>query len=131
MVPSKPPISIFQRPVTPPAPPSEPPALPSPPRVVAAKATSRAEDDKPSRYSDIEDSPPLQAADLRGDDIPRFGGFESDGEWTLPAKPAQFSNLFLVETPDGDTQQLEFGQEPTKTKKRKKKSKGVLHSLPR
>jgi len=128
VVPTKPPISIFNRPVTPPTRPSEPIGLPGSEKSHPEKSPDRTKDDTPARYSDVENTPPLEIADLEEDDIPKFESLESDGEWMLPTKPPEFPTFpttVSVETPDGQTQELGFSQEPKKKKKKKKKSKGV------
>ena len=82
----------------------------------------------PTRYSDIEDSPPLVAAGFVGDEIPRVDPLDSDGEWQptptladlLPTKAATSQPVTGEEG-----QIMGIMEEKKKRKRRKKKSKGV------
>ena len=127
VTPEKTPIAIFRHADEQPdlAIPENVSGLPSPPKTPVAR---RSKDDYPTRCSDIEDSPPLQAAGFIGDEIPTVDPLDSDGEWTsiptladlLPTKAA------LSSARSGEESVQEIGvAEKKRKRKKKKKSKGV------
>jgi hypothetical protein len=89
----------------------------------------RTKDDLPTRCSDIEDSPPLQAAGFIGDEIPTLDPLDSDGEWApiptlvdlLPTKAALQTNV--------NGQELGIIEGKKKRTKKKIRSKGVIFLL--
>lgn len=97
--------------------------------------SDRTKDDKPARFSDIENSPPLKAAGFQGDEIPTVDPLDSDGEWgpipTHKNLPTNFalSQLGDAQRDDAGAESREIVEETKKKKRRKKKSKGVS-SLP-
>ena len=125
VAPRKPPISIFQ---TPPDDTPEPPVddestvLPSPP----ATPDRKKQDDVPGRYSDVEDSPPLEAAGFVGDEIPMVDPLDSDGEWCKVPKMGDLPTLRALSQIAGeDAEASGLSEDKKKKKRRNKKSKGV------
>ena len=132
-VPPKPPTSIFQHAPTNPSSisPSQDTALdllnrPKPPAPVRY---NRANDDTPTRFSDVENSPPLCASGSVGSDIPQEDLLDSDGEWgpiqSHMGLHTEFDLSQVSNIIDSEGQSL-GGKEERKKKKRKKKSKAVL-----
>jgi hypothetical protein len=119
----KPPISIFN-----------PPELDLPPPVQLAippDTVDRTKDDVAGRCSDVEDSPPLQAAGFVGDEIPTVDPLDSDGEWCEMPRAGGMPTLRALSQLAGDeAAALGFEEEKKKKKKRKKKSKGVCSPKP-
>jgi len=127
-IPRKPTISLFANNDTNTIPVTSKAALPSPPPSVRV---SRTNDDVPSRFSDVEKTPPLHAAGFVGDEIPTVDPLDSDGEWgpvpTLADLPTKFALNQLTGDVAGEDVDCGLGivEERKKKKKRKKKSKGV------
>ena len=125
-VPKKPPISLFQHTDSNnnnlnSIPDHDKTGLPSPP-----KSPDRRKDDSPTRCSDIEDSPPLQAAGFVGDEIPSVDPLDSDGEWALSPTLADLLPTKAAWKQRQEGQEMNVAEEKKKRKKKKKKSKGVL-----
>jgi hypothetical protein len=77
-----------------------------------------------SRCSDVESSPPVQAAGFVGDEIPRVDPLDSDGEWA-DLRPEPQPRLRLVPEPTTEGEGVASEEEKKKKKRKKKKSKGV------
>ena len=80
----------------------------------------------PGRCSDVEDSPPLEAAGFIGDEIPTVDPLDSDGEWCEMPRMRELPTLRTLSRIAGeDAAALGLAEDKKKKKKRKKKSKGV------
>lgn len=139
-VPEKTPIDIFQQPqpsyLTIPAAHPESICFTSSIEVPSlSQSIDRKRDDIPTRCSDVEDSPPLEAARLVADEIPSIDPLDSDDEWqsisayaSLPTKDALNQLPTNVQVDGGE--QMGIIEEKKRKKKKRKKSKAVLSSLP-
>jgi hypothetical protein len=127
----KAPISILEnKPI-----PSDARDIQNPPRLPFVPQPDRTKDDIPSRFSDVENSPPIRAAGFVGDEIPTIDPLDSDGEWGPIPTYADLAAKFSLgqsgntgEGEDGD-HQFEIVEEKKKKKKKKKRSKGVFSPL--
>jgi hypothetical protein len=132
----KPPISILEnKPIPSDLPKHDARDIQKPPKVSSIPQPDRTKDDIPSRFSDVENSPPIRAAGFVGDEIPTIDPLDSDGEWgpiptyaDLAAKFSLGQSGSAAEGEDGD-HQFEVVEEKKKKKKKKKRSKGVFSPL--
>jgi hypothetical protein len=132
----KPPISIFETKSIPSdLPKHEATEIQTSPKVSSIPQPDRTKDDIPSRFSDVENSPPMRAAGFVGDEIPTIDPLDSDGEWGPIPTYADLVTKFALrqsgnagEGEDGSNQ-FEVAEDKKKKKKRKKKSKGVFSTL--
>jgi hypothetical protein len=128
---NKPPISIFATKSIPSdLPKHDATYIPTSPKV--SSQPDRTKDDIPSRFSDVENSPPIRAAGFVGDEIPTIDPLDSDGEWgpipTYADLTAKFSLSQSGNAGEGEdgSNQFEAVEDKKKKKKKKKKSKGVF-----
>jgi hypothetical protein len=133
MVHKKPPISIFETKSIPSdLPKHDARDIPKSPKVSSILQLDCTKDDIPSRFSDVENSPPIRAAGFVDDEIPTIDPLDSDGEWGPIPTYADLAAKFSLrqsgntgEVEDGSNQ-FEVVEDKKKKKKKKTKSKGVL-----